>query len=172
MLVGNAAFIPGNFESISTVIVGAGGSSFVEFTSIPQTYANLQIRGIGLITSPDGFTFQFNSDTGSNYSWHQMYADGSNINFNYGLTQTLMYMAYGSGNATSPSAFVTDILDYKDTNKYKTIRSLSGNDISGAGGNVQFWGGNWRSASAVTSIKIMSPTINQYSKFALYGIKD
>jgi hypothetical protein len=32
-----------------------------------------------------------------------------------------MYMAYGPGSTTAPKAFVTDILDYANTNKYKTL---------------------------------------------------
>lgn len=158
-----------SYYQIATTTVGAGGAANIEFTSIPSTYTHLQIRGIGLITSAGGFTAQFNADTGSNYSWHQLYTEGSVVLANAGSTQTLMYIAYGAGSATSPNAFVTDILDYKDTNKYKTIRSFSGNDLNGSGG-VQRWSGNWRSASAITSIKVTA-SFNQYSQIALYGIK-
>jgi hypothetical protein len=35
---------PTSFESIQTVTVGAGGASSISFTSIPATYASLQIR--------------------------------------------------------------------------------------------------------------------------------
>ena len=38
--------ITGSYESIATVTVGSGGSSYIEFTSIPGTYTHLQIRGI------------------------------------------------------------------------------------------------------------------------------
>ena len=166
---GAAAGAPGSYESIATVTVGSGGAANIEFTSIPSTYTHLQIRGIGLITSAGGFTVQFNSDTGSNYSWHQLYGEGSIAQSNSGATQTFMYMAYGGGSATAPNALVTDILDYANTNKYKTLRSLSGNDLNGSGG-IQFWSGNWRSTSAITSIKVTA-SFNQYSQLALYGIK-
>jgi hypothetical protein len=158
-----------SYESIATVTVGGGGAADVEFTSIPATYTHLQIRGIGLITSAGGFTVQFNTDTGSNYSWHQLYGEGSIAQANSGATQTFMYMAYGGGSTTAPNAFVTDVLDYANTNKYKTLRSLSGNDLNGSGG-IQFWSGNWRSTSAITSIKVTA-SFNQYSQLALYGVK-
>jgi hypothetical protein len=158
-----------SYESIATVTVGAGGSSNIEFTSIPSTYTHLQIRGIGLVTADGGLTVQLNSDTGSNYSWHQLWGEGSVASANAGANQTFMYVAYSAGSATAPSAFITDILDYKNTDKFKTIRSFSGNDKNGSG-YVQHWGGNWRSTSAITSIKITA-TLNQYSTFALYGIK-
>jgi len=158
-----------SYDSISTVTVGSGGSASITFSSIPATYKHLQIRGIGLQTSANGFTVQFNSDTGSNYSWHQLYGEGSIAQSNAGATQTFMYMGYGAGSATAPNPLVTDILDYANTNKYKTLRSLSGNDLNGSG-FIQLWSGNWRSTSAITSITITA-SFNQYSQFALYGIK-
>jgi hypothetical protein len=72
------------------------------------------------------------------------------------------------------SGFVIDILDYANTNKYKTIRYLSGYDANGSG-RVGLGSGSWRSTSAVTSITLQgleySSNYKQYSSFALYGIK-
>jgi hypothetical protein len=161
--------VTNSYESIATVTVGSGGASDITFSSIPSGYTHLQIRGIGLITSAGGFTCQFNSDTGSNYSFHQLYTEGSVVLANAGASQTFFYIAYGGGSTTAPNAFVTDVLDYKNTNKFKTIRSFSGNDLNGSGG-VQRWSGNWRSTSAITSIKVTA-SFNQYSQIALYGIK-
>jgi hypothetical protein len=168
-LAGNPYYQPTAYDSIATVTVGSGGAANIEFTSIPSGYQHLQIRGTGLITSAAGFTVQFNSDTGSNYSWHQLYGEGSIAQANAGASQTFMYTAYGAGSTTAPNAFVMDILDYKNTSKFKTLRSLSGNDLNGSG-YIQLWSGNWRSTSAVTSIKITS-SFNQYTKFGLFGIK-
>ena len=36
----------GSYFLIQRVTVGGGGSSYVEFTNIPQTYTHLQVRGI------------------------------------------------------------------------------------------------------------------------------
>ena len=67
---------------------------------------------------------------------------------------------------------VMDILDYNNTNKYKTFRILSGYDGNGTGG-LQLNSGLWQSSSAITSIKIEpnTSTFQQYSTFSLYGIK-
>lgn len=161
----------GDFESIATVTVGAGGTSNIEFTGITSSFKHLQLRMIGLMTTAGGFTAQFNSDTATNYSWHQLYGNGSNALSNGGANQTSMYIAYSPGTATQPNGAITDILDYANTNKFKTIRSNSGCDTNGGGG-VQFWTGNWRSTSAITSIKIIAEfNFNQYSQIALYGIR-
>jgi hypothetical protein len=83
MLAGNPAFeFPGDFESIATVSVGGGGAANVEFTSIPGTFTHLQIRGIhrSTATTPGAFyaiKYQYNGDTGSNYTYHYIVGTGS-----------------------------------------------------------------------------------------------
>jgi hypothetical protein len=65
-----------------------------------------------------------------------------------------------------------DILDYANTNKFKTTRTLTGSDLNGSG-VVSLDSGSWRSTSAITSITFTARAnlINTYSSFALYGIK-
>jgi hypothetical protein len=171
----------GDFESIATVSVGSGGAASAEFTSIPATYTHLQIRYLNKSTAA-GSGVQTDSiqlgngsiDTGSNYSLHLIEADGSSVAAGSGVNQTRMY----SGNSISSGATnvfavsVIDILDYANTNKYKTIRLLSGVDNNGSG-VVTFHSGSWRNTAAITNIKLFSASGNiaQYSQFALYGIK-
>lgn len=169
----------GDFESIATVTVGSGGASNIEFTSIPSTYTHLQIRGILRTTTAntgsDNALVTFNSDTGSNYSWHLIQGSGSAASSAAGATQTSMRGAEVPRNNNTASAFavtIIDILDYANTNKYKTIRCIDGWDGNGSG-SLDVHSGNWRSTSAITSIKI-TPEINnwaQYSSLALYGVK-
>lgn len=173
LLVGNDPYIPSDYESIATVTVGSGGSAFVEFTSIPSTYTHLQIRATVLQTNADNFYAQFNNDTASNYSWHQLTGDGASAGVAAGTTTTFMFV----GNVNSPTtsytaASIIDILDYANTNKFKTVRTLHGSDANGSG-LVALRSGNWRSTSAVTSVKLTpsAGTFKQYSHFALYGIK-
>lgn len=174
-----------NYESIATVTVGSGGTSFIEFTSIPSTYTHLQIRGIAQMSRATygigDASIQLNSDTGFNYSYHGLYGDGSSAAVvTPGAPSTSMEISEGAAGTNTGGTFgasIVDILDYKDTNKYKTIRTLSGVDINGTiagyGGRVGLWSGNWRSTSAVTSIKINPNygTWQQYTTFALYGVK-
>lgn len=167
-----------SYESIATVTVGAGGSSSVSFTSIPATYTHLQIRAICKTTAAtsniNSIFGQFNSDTGSNYARHFLNGSGSAVGAGSGTSQTSMF--FGTNIETlGTSAFaanVIDILDYANTNKYKTTRSLSGVDANGSG-FAQFMSGLWMNTAAVTSITILpnSDSFIQYSQFALYGIK-
>jgi hypothetical protein len=68
---------------------------------------------------------------------------------------------------------VADILDYKDTNKFKTMRVIYGLDVNGAG-EVGLTSSNWRSTTAITSLVITLNTGSNFaanSSFQLYGIK-
>jgi len=173
----SSVIITNSYESIQTVTVGAGGSSSISFTSIPSTYKHLQIRAFckstttgSNVTSIYG---QFNSDTSSNYARHFINGSGSAAGANGSASQTSMF--FGTGIETTPNVFaanIIDILDYANTNKYKTTRSSSGVDANGSG-FVQFMSGLWINTAAITSITILPNADNfaQYSHFALYGIK-
>jgi hypothetical protein len=162
----------GDFESIATITAGSAVPS-IEFTSIPQTYTHLQIRGIARnSTSTSNVRMQFNSDTAANYSWHELYGDGSSTGVGAGTSVSFIYLGSQIATADSFSPQIIDILDYANTNKYKTTRNLNGYENNSAGLSG-FNSGNWRSNSAITSIKIYPAANNftQYSTFALYGVK-
>ena len=169
-------FTQSAFDSIATTTLSTSTAS-VTFSSIPATYTHLQIRGI-VKTNAGSDTqnyMRFNGDTGSNYSTHYLYGYGEDpVGAGAGASTSFMSAAaVTSDGANVFSAFVMDVVDYADTNKYKTLRALSGNDTNGAG-YVWFSSGNWRNTAAVTSITIYNNGSNnflQYSSFALYGIK-
>jgi hypothetical protein len=172
------SFLGGDFESIATTTVGAGGAATVTFSSIPSTYTHLQIRGIARNTRAvafDNIYIYFNSDTAANYSSHFLYGDGSTTGAGASTNATDGGLALSVGASSTASCFgvgIIDILDYANTNKYKTYRSLTGGDANGSG-QVLLRSGNWRSNSAITSMTLF-PTVGnftQYSSFALYGIK-
>jgi hypothetical protein len=166
----------GDFESIATQTVGAGGVASVTFSSIPATYTHLQIRVIGKQNEAyayAGMSMWFNSDTARNYPRHELVSDGSSTS-SAGLTAASngeeLYFYAGSGSQFGPA--IVDILDYTNTNKYKTMRSICGVDNNGSGYAIMT-SGVWLNTAAVNTITIASNsfTISQYSSFALYGVK-
>ena len=71
-------------------------------------------------------------------------------------------------------AGVTDILDYTNTNKYKTLRNFSGFDENGSGTIRLSSSANIGTSAAINSIYIYTNgggNIDVGSQFALYGIK-
>ena len=180
MLAGNTAYVPPfDFESIATVTVGSGGAANVEFTSIGTDWTHLQIRLMVRSTTggsnQDELRLQINSDTGSNYARHNLFANGSSVTASGNATQTFIYCGGAVRDGVTSGIYsvgVIDILDYRNTNKYKTLRSLNGDDQNGAG-SLNFSSGLWMNTNAITSIKLYPEANNfkQYSHFALYGIK-
>ena len=172
--------ITGSYESIQTITVSSEVSS-VSFTSIPSTYTHLQIRIIAKTndtdtTGNDNIYVTYNGDTGSNYSWHVLYANYSTLaSAGAGNTSAMLTGKLGNANvANTYGTTVLDILDYKNTSKYKTQRSLSGLAINALGSNLFLGSGSWRNTNAITSITLVSGSAMNWvsgSKFALYGIK-
>jgi hypothetical protein len=177
--LGAGGVLVGDFESIATTTLGS--SNTIEFTSIPQTFTHLQIRGIlrGAVAAT-GFHqayLRFNSDTGNNYSTHYLAGDGSSASVNATTSSDYITVSAIPGTNNTASVFsgvVLDILDYTNTNKYTTTRSLAGVDANGSGYGW-FSSGNWRNTNAITSIQIFANTgsavFAQYSSLALYGVK-
>jgi hypothetical protein len=170
----------GDYESIATTTVGAGGAATITFSSIPSTYQHLQIRGIVRNSASGGggaeATLQFNG-TSTNYVYfHQIYGDGTSAVASANTTSSAILPIFNPKSGTTANVFagfVMDVLDYANTNKNKTVRTLSGWDANGDG-FIIFRSGLWMNTSAISSITIgMESTFNlaQYSSFALYGIK-
>jgi hypothetical protein len=164
--------IVGDFESIQTIIAGSAVAS-IEFTSIPATYTHLQIRGIAKNTVDTRNTnMTFNSDTAANYTQHDLAGNGASASSAGFSSTNYIFVGTQIVTANTFSVFVIDILDYANTNKFKTVRTLSGVDANGSG-NIALISGVWRNSAAITSAKIV-PQLNnlaQYSSFALYGVK-
>jgi hypothetical protein len=168
-----------SYQSIATATVGSGGQSTVTFSSIPSTYTHLQIRSIGRTNRDsvfDNLQLKINTDAGSSFYRHFFYGNGAAIS---GGNQTgVVVGAWGAGmsgadaSANVFAAAIVDILDYANTNKNKTIKGFDGLDTNG-NGLVALSSSLWSSTSAINSLEIsgIGGTIQQYSSFALYGIK-
>lgn len=173
------SFLTGAYDSIATTTVGAGGTSSVTFSSIPSTYTHLQLRYFARTSRADitdWVEINFNSDTGNNYASHYLRGNGS-----FASVSGLAAVNYGEGGTTvaqtgGANMFgtgVIDILDYTNTNKNTTIRSLSGEDRNGLG-FVYFFSSLWMNTNAVNTILLtpgLGTNFSEYTSFALYGIK-
>ena len=178
----------GDFESIATVTVGSGGAASIEFTSIPSTYTHLQVRAFAQTNRGtygiDQLLVRFNGDgTGStSYAYHNLIGNGATaVAGSVGTSGNFLGFGEGSFGTSTGGTFgggILDILDYTNTNKYTTTRSLSGVDINGTiagyGGWITMSSGLYMNTNAITEIDILPSVgtlITQYSHFALYGIR-
>jgi hypothetical protein len=168
------------YESIATVTV-SGSASSITFSSIPQTYTHLQIRGIarstGALTGAYVFgDIMFNSDfTGTNYYQHYLEGNGSSVSAAANNHPLWYWAGDNNTNANIYGGVIFDILDYTNTNKNKTVRILGGVDNNGSGA-IDFHSIVWNNTAAISSIRLTIPfgsygVFQNKTTFALYGIK-
>ena len=106
--------------------------------------------------------------TAGNYRIHWLQGNGTAAS---AFTAANALYAPLSGGGTNGSAFVLDILDYQNTNKYKTTRSLEGWDANGSG-VISLISGLWMGTSAVNIITLSGGNLTATDgSIALYGIK-
>jgi hypothetical protein len=165
-----------DYESIATAN-GTGSSGTITFSSIPSTYKHLQIRLMAKDTggvSPE-IQVTFNSDTAANYSRHRLTGNGTSAaSFGQANTSNIPFIGQ-VGLPTAASTYgvaVIDVLEYANTNIYKTLRVLSGQDSNGGGG-LDFTSGSWRNTAAISTVTVSLSGSNYTtaSQIALYGIK-
>lgn len=174
-------FPASSYESIATG-TGTGSSDSITFTSIPAGYTHLQIRGMATVnygaTDFGTIGVRFNGDTGNNYTRHYLrgFKSGGVDYLQAGAVASTNFAQAGTAflriSQSIGGANVIDILDYNSTNKYKTIRALSGAEWN-TGGATEFNSGAWMSTSSVTSVTVFAQNGNfgTETTFALYGIK-
>ena len=168
-----------SYESIATVTASSGGSASLTFTSIPQTYTHLQIRGIARSSTANNCYVRYNGDSGSNYGRQYLFGTGSNPLGSSGDTSTTFNNFGYVTSATSPrnifSMGIVDILDYTSSTKTKTTRCFSSYQDNSTDGFVLTYQGVWMATpTPITSIEISmqgGTLLSEYSTFALYGIK-
>jgi hypothetical protein len=165
----------GAFVPIATTTLASATAS-VTFSSIPSTYTHLQIRCFVRPSSADDLRMQINGDTtAANYYTHYINGNGSAAGSSGAGTY---YTGNGLGyNSTTLSntfgIHIVDILDYANTSKYKTSRTLFASEHNGSGQSA-FLSGLWMNTAAISSIAISNRSgvnLAQYSSFTLYGIK-
>jgi hypothetical protein len=172
-----------SYDSISTVTVGSGGQATIDFTSIPQTYTHLQLRIMcrtAAGATNDGILMRCGTggtlDTTSTLYGHFLKGDGASATGG-SRSSTNIEIIETTGNTATSGIFgvaIIDLLDYTNTNKNKTFRSLTGNEQNTTTGELRLMSGSYgATTAAIDTLRFYSAFANimQYSSFALYGIK-
>lgn len=170
-----------SMQWIASATAPSGSVGSFSFSSIPSTFTHLQVRLTGRSTNTGGsyatIYTGFNDDlfVSNNYSNHCIYGEGTTA-YSQGTasnTQANLYMSQFIWNAVTANvtaSTIIDVLDYTNTNKYKTIRYLGGWDANGSG-RIMLGSSVWMQTTAVNKITL-SPDNGwaQYSRADLYGI--
>ena len=166
-----------DFYQIATTTLANSTTSTITFSSIPQDYTHLQLRMIvrSAGASSDYIRVRPNNDSSSVYSYHYLLGTGAST---FSGVETVSSMRVDKPTLSGDTANifgtnVSDLLDYANTNKFKTLRTIYGVDVNGAG-EVGLTSSNWRSTTAITSLVITLNTGANFaanSSFQLYGVK-
>tara|TARA_R110000796_G_scaffold14461_1_gene47330 strand:- start:1013 stop:1564 length:552 start_codon:yes stop_codon:yes gene_type:complete len=174
---------------LNSQAAGAGGSSFdllatttltgnasISFTNIDQTYSHLQLRvvvrksGSGDTVTSNGV--ELNSTTGG-YGVHTLAGNSSSVVVEgFASSTRLNTEETAPNNGTTTGAFganVFDILDYSNTSKFTTVRTLGGVHTANEKG-IAFQSALYPNLSAITSIELIG-TYVAGTRMSLYGIK-
>ena len=159
--------MPATYEPIATQTLGSAAAT-VTFSSIPGTYTDLVLVANGFNDTGGNRALygQFNSDTGTNYSFTKMNGDGSTTTSDRSSSLNQAVLGNFLNNAT---ATIIQFQNYSNTttNKVMLFRQNAPSTVIQAGIVL------WRSTSAITSILLYlnSGNFSTGSTFTLYGIK-
>ena len=163
------------YQLISSVIVGSGGASSIDFTSIAATYTDLvlkaSLRGTTAATVV-GSNIKLNSTT-TGYSSRYIAGDGASASSG---TITSNYLADINAANNTASTF-TNIEIYIPNYASSNNKSLSVDSVQEQNGTTAYaemWAILWSNSSAINSIGLIPASNNfaQYSTAYLYGIKN
>ena len=125
-----------------------------------------------------GTMWQFNGDTGSNYSNHILRGTGSSATAYRQTGVAYIQMSDGMHGSSMPAAnyatFILDIVDYANTNKNTTCSFMAGSALGHTDNRVQFGSGLWDDTAAITTV-LFTPNAGSFSRgseFTLYGLND
>lgn len=166
------------YKLIETVTVGSGGAASIEFTSIPQTYTDLQLvvsgRSTGAVVAAN-ISMTFNGSA-TGYSTRNVWGNGSVVQNDSSSTSFIYGSVAVSGASATASVFGNSsfyIPNYAgSTNKSVSMDFVTENNATTAY-NVLV-AGFWSNTAAITQITMVlnSGNFAQYSSASLYGIKN
>lgn len=161
--------MPSTYTPIATNTVTGSSTTTVTFSSIPATYTDLLVVSNYKSAGNNYLMMRFNGDTGNNYSRTEMLGTGSSITNYRGTNEPYAYISSTYAPTGTIGTFVTHIMNYANTNVFKTLISTADNTTIGPSNVVNLW----RSTSAINTI-LLTPIGTGFdvgSVFTLYGIK-
>lgn len=145
----------------------------ITFSSISGAYTDLVLlASVKQSAAGGGIRFQFNSDTGSNYSTTELGSYEGTVYTAQPANASGGYITYNVGvpiNAFAPT--IINFMNYSNSTTYKTTIAQMGN-TSDNGRGIDLTVNLWRNTAAITTIK-MYLSANNFpvgSTFSLYGI--
>jgi hypothetical protein len=163
---------------LQRVEVGAGGAASIDFTSIPQTYTDLQLVVSGRINDTVGgdtravYYVRFNSST-SSYSGKLLYGTGSGVGSQSNATNGIELRTSIANNTSNTFGSESIYIPNYAGSTYKSVSAEGVQENNATAGFQNVVAGLWSNTAAITSISLVPDltfTWLQYSTASLYGI--
>ena len=168
------------FDKIQTITVGAGSTTEITFSSIPQTYTDLKVflslrDATGTMVDQG---FRVNGLGTSIYSWKRLIGSGSSA-FSSTGTNDRAYYTVVNGPSSTANIF-SNVEVYFPNYTSSNNKSWSSNSVSENNGTLAYpsmYGGTIATTGAITVISFYcepsgSNSFAQHSSATLYGIKN
>jgi hypothetical protein len=160
------------YTLISSVTVGSGGTSSIDFTSIPATYTDLLVKLSTRASYADVYSSVFISFNGSTSNFSTRYLQGSGSSAISSTGTNFIFQGVGStATANTFSNAEIYIPNYTSSNN----KSFSVDGVAETNAATQYMNltaGLWSQTAAITSIGFTGLTFSQYTTAYLYGISN
>jgi hypothetical protein len=161
-------------ELISSVTVGSGGATQIEFASVPSTYTDLLVLiSARSGSSGDTLWMRLNSDESNACTTRWLVGDGFSASNSNSSGNT--FIRLGTITSTDTASVFTNFQVYVpnysgSTNKTFSVDAV--NENNGTTAYQRITAGLWPVTTAISNIKISNngASISQYSTAYLYGI--
>ena len=160
------------FELIASSTVGSGGSSSIDFSSIPSSYTDLCLKvSLRSLVTGGWVNVTFNGSS-SNLSGRYIYANPNNAPVS-GSAAPLLYTDAVNYTASTFSNGEMYIPNYAGS-AYKSMSIDTINENNAMANDMLLQAGLWSVSTAINQITLTpnSGTLAQYSTAYLYGVKN
>jgi hypothetical protein len=165
--------MPNTFSKITTVTVGSGGATSIDFTSIPSSFTDLVLK-LSCRTDSTGapsVLMKLNGVT-TNMTVKGLEGAGSgSVTSGSGTTPSVGVSTTGTHTASTFSNIEVYFPSYASSS-YKTWSADSVSENNATTAYQDFTAGLWSSTSAINAISLYPSSNNwvQYSTATLYGL--
>jgi hypothetical protein len=157
--------MPAGNTYVAIATASPAGTSTVTFSSVPSTYTDLVVIVSGSTAGNDTIGLRFNSDSGTNYSYVQIYGDGTTAGSTRANNETFARIGpmYNSQSIT-----IASVMNYSNSTTNKTVVARANN----AGNQLNALVALWRNTAAITNVTVdaIFGSFNSGTTVSLYGI--
>lgn len=162
-------------QLIQTVTVSSGGSSSIDFVSVPQTFTDLYLACSLRSAQSNVFGIHYLRFNGSTASYSGRYLEGNGSSAYQGTYSVGAYLGASTGNGATANTF-SNIGAYITNYTSSVAKSVSVDSVGENNSTQSFQtitGSLWNVTDPITRVTVVfdgSDTFLQYSSVSLYGI--